>query len=258
MTATHIREGFHTITPYLVVRGAARLIEFLQQAYDGEELFRMPKPDGTLMHAEVRVGDSMIELGDATEQHQPMPAALHLYVPDADVTYKRAVEADAVPLYQPMDMPYGDREGGVRDPAGNQWYVATHQRTESYIMPGLRNVTPYLHPEGAGRVLEFLKQAFGAEESLCERNPDGTIMHAKIRIGDSIVEMGEAHGSIAVPMPATFHLYVEDADAVYRRALEAGATSLREPRVEEYGERRAGVRDPAGNAWYVATHLGRK
>ncbi len=196
-----------------MVRGAARLIEFLKQAYDGEELFRMPKPDGTLMHAEVRVGDSMIELADATE-----------------------------------DRSYGDREGGVRDPAGNQWYVATHQGAESYIMPGLCSVTPYLHPEGAGRLLDFLKQAFGAEERLCERNPDGTIMHAKIRIGDSIVEMAEAHGSIAVPMPATFHLYVEDADAVYRRALEAGATSLREPRVEEYGERMAGVRDPAGNA----------
>jgi uncharacterized glyoxalase superfamily protein PhnB len=256
-TATYIREGYHTLTPYLVVQGAPRLIDFLKDAFDGVEQFRMARPDGSLMHAEVRVGDSMVELADANEQSPPTPTALHLYVPDSDDVFHQALSVGATPIYEPMDMPYGDREGGVTDPVGNHWYIATH-KGGSHVMPGLRSVTPYLHPFGADRVLEFLKNAFGATEDQLERAPNGTIRHARIQLGDSILEMGEAHGNIAVPMPATFHYYVEDVDKVYERALVAGGVSLRPPQVEAYGERMAGVRDPAGNCWYIATHLGRQ
>jgi uncharacterized glyoxalase superfamily protein PhnB len=255
MTATHIPKGFRSVTPYLVVRGVARLIEFLSEAFDGEEVARFPRPDGSIMHAAVRVGDSMIEMGEPTPEHADSPAALHLYVPDADAAYRRALEAGGVMLYAPTDQPYGDREAGVRDPAGNQWYIATHQAGESYIMPGLGSVTVCLHPVGADKLVDFLKRAFDAEEQLCERSPEGTIVHATIRIGDAMVEMGEAHGEIARPMATHLHLFVADADAVYRRALEAGGISLREPGNEPYGQRVAAVRDPAGNSWYIATPL---
>ncbi|HEY0512680.1 MAG TPA: VOC family protein [Thermoanaerobaculia bacterium] len=120
-----IPEGFHTVTPYLIVEGAARLIEFLRQAFGAEEIYRSPKPDGTLGHCQVRIGDSMVELADGGEQWKPMPAALHLYVPDTDATFARAIQAGATQLFPPADTFYGDRSGGVVDPAGNQWYIAT-------------------------------------------------------------------------------------------------------------------------------------
>ena len=118
---------------------------------------------------------------------------------------------------------------------------------------GFHTVTPYLMVQGAERLLEFLKQAFGAEVRDCTRRPDGAIMHSDIRIGDSVLELSEANENWK-PMNCAIHLYVEDADATYRRALEAGATSLYEPDVKHYGDREAGVKDPSGNFWFIATH----
>lgn len=257
-TATEIREGLHTVTPYLVVPGVPRLIDFLKAAFGAEEKFRMARPDGSIMHAEVLVGDSMIEMGEpepAAVMTAAMPTALHYYVPDSDAVYARALEAGATSLYAPVDQFYGDREAGVEDPSGNAWYIATHKGA-SYVMPGgLRSVTPYLHPVGADRVLDFLKSALDAEEVICECDPQGVMRHAKIRIGDSIVEMSEAHGELAKPRPTSFHVYVDDADASYRRALDAGATTVCEPRDQFYGERMAGVADAAGNHWYLSTPL---
>lgn len=247
------RKGFHTLTPYLVVRGAAQLLDFLRQAMGAEEVFRAPRPDGSIQHAEVRIGDSMVELGDATAQFPPRPSAIHLYVEDADIVYQRALQAGASSLYKPTDQEYGDREAGVKDLSGNHWYIGTHKGA-THIPEGLRSVTPSLHPHGAAQMLVFMKEAFGAEETLRAESPEGTIVHAKVRIGDSVLELGEAHGQFQ-PMPCTIHLYVEDADAVYERALRAGGTSVFEPRDEPYGDRVGGVMDPFGHTWFMATHI---
>ena len=248
-----IREGFHTITPYLIGPGAAELIEFLKQAFGAIEVFRAKRPDGAIMHAEVRINDSMIEMGDATAQYPPVPAAIHLYVEDVDAVYSRALQAGATSMQEPVDQPYGDREAGVKDSSGNHWYIATH-RGARHVPEGLRSVTPYLHPRGAAQLIDFLKKAFGAEEAFRAESPEDTIVHAKVKIGDSILEMGEAHGEYQ-PMPCVLHLYVNDTDALYARALRAGATSLLEPRDEPYGDRCAGVKDPFGNQWFIATHI---
>lgn len=130
-TVKPIPEGFHSITPYLIVQGAERLIEFLQQAFGAELIYTSKKPDGTIGHSEMRIGDSMIELADGNEQWKPMTAAIHLYVPDTDATYRRAIEAGATSLYEPADMFYGERSGGVADPSGNHWYIATRQENLS-------------------------------------------------------------------------------------------------------------------------------
>ncbi len=244
-----IREGFRTVTPYMHPPGAARFIDFLKQAFDATEVFRYANEAGAIMHAEVRVGDSLLEMGDA----DPMPMALHLYVPDVDRVYERALAAGAESLHPLTDQPYGDREGSVKDPFGNHWYIATHQGG-SHVPEGLHSVTPFLHPHGASQLIEFLKQAFGAEELARHASPDGVIQHAMVRFGDSIIEMGEAHDQWQ-PMPAVLHLYVEDIDALYQRAMAAGATSLGEPEDKPYGDRSAGVRDPFGNIWYIATHI---
>jgi PhnB protein len=123
------------------------------------------------------------------------------------------------------------------------------------IPDGFHSVTPYLVVPGVARLMAFLKQAFGAEETHpVMKRPDGTIMHAEMRVGDSILMMGEPMGKYA-PMPSSYYLYVPDTDAVYQRALEAGATSEMAPATQFYGDRNAGVKDPCGNLWWIATHL---
>ncbi len=254
-SAVPLREGFHSLTTYIVVPGAAQFIEFMKQVFGAEEKLRVPTPDGSrVMHAEVKIGESMIELSDGNEQYPPRPASIHLYLPDTDGAYQRALAAGATSLHPVEEMPYGERSGSIRDPFGNHWYIATHHGP-SHIPEGLRSVNSYLHPAGAGKLLDFLKQAFGAEEvEVYREEAGGSIKHAKIRLGDTILEMSEAHGQFG-PMPTGLHYYVRDVDAVYERALKAGAASISAPADQPYGERGAGVSDPAGNSWFLATPL---
>jgi PhnB protein len=117
--------GYATVTPYLCVADAAKLIEFLKQAFDAQLIFKMDGPGGKIMHAEMTLGDSRIMLG------QPAPgqethAMIHLYLPDADGFYARAIAAGATSVREPADQFYGDRSAGVRDQFGNQWFIATH------------------------------------------------------------------------------------------------------------------------------------
>lgn len=126
MATDPIPAGYHTVTPYLIVEGAARIIDFAKRAFNAELSFRMDQPDGSIGHAEIKIGDSKVMLADAGEQWSPMPAMLHLYVDDCDAVYKRALEAGATSLREPRDEFYGDRSAGVRDAAGNSWWIATH------------------------------------------------------------------------------------------------------------------------------------
>ncbi len=126
MAVKPIPEGFHTVTPYLIVENPDEVISFLREAFGAEELFRMSGPDGGVWHAEVQLGDSRLMLGGASEQWPAMPAVLYVYVEDVDATYRRALAAGATSVMEPADQFYGDRHGGVRDLAGNQWWIATH------------------------------------------------------------------------------------------------------------------------------------
>jgi PhnB protein len=257
-TTLPLREGFHSLTPYMIVRGAAQFIEFVKAAFGAEEKLRVPAQEGgRIMHAELKLGDSMIELSDGSEQYPPRPAAIHVYVPDTDGAYRRALDAGATSLHAVEEMSYGERSGSVKDPFGNYWYIATHHGA-SHIPAGLRAINSYLHPVGADRLIDFLKQAFGAEEvEVYRAQAGGPITHAKIRLGDTILEMGEAHGPYG-SMPTGLHFYVPDVDAMYHRALQAGATPISAPADQPYGERGAGVRDPAGNSWFLAMPLDRE
>jgi uncharacterized glyoxalase superfamily protein PhnB len=126
MAVNPIPEGYHCVTPYLVVREVPKLLDFLKQAFDAQEIMRMPRPDGTIMHAEVRIGDSAIMMGEAMGEHKPMPGSIYLYVNDTDATYKRALQAGATSQMEPADQFYGDRHASVIDPVGNRWFIATH------------------------------------------------------------------------------------------------------------------------------------
>jgi PhnB protein len=249
----HIPAGFRSITPYVIVRGADAFIAFVRQVFGAEELFRMAEPDGRIGHAEVRIGDSMLELSDGGEAWPPRPVAIHIYVPDADAAYARAMEAGARSLVAPTDMPYGDREADVTDPFGNNWYIGTHKEGGP-VPQGLGTLTPTLHVKGTDRLIDFIKRAFGAEELDRTLSPDGEVLHAQLKLGDSVLELGEARGFVQ-PMPCLIHYYVEDVDRVYASALAAGATSLGAPSNRPYGDRAAEVADPFGNHWFIASHV---
>jgi uncharacterized glyoxalase superfamily protein PhnB len=114
------------VSPYLVVKDAARVIDFLKRVLGATERYRLATPDGKVMHAEVEVVDSVVMVAEATESHPPMPAMLSVYVEDVDATYAKALAAGATPVRPVADQFYGDRSGGVKDHAGNQWWFATH------------------------------------------------------------------------------------------------------------------------------------
>lgn len=118
--------GYHTVTPFVIAKGASRFIDFMIDAYGGADLGRVPNEDGTIGHAEVRIGDSVVMTFDAKPGWPDTPAFLRLYVADADATYSRAIEAGATSVTEPGDMPWGDRACRVRDPLGNLWWIMTH------------------------------------------------------------------------------------------------------------------------------------
>lgn len=132
-----VPEGYHTVTPYLTVRDAAQAIDFYKRVFGATEIMRMPGPDGkSLVHAELRIGDSVVMLSDEmpgmSTCHAPTSlggttVALFLYVPNVDATFKRAVGAGCKVLRPLADMFWGDRYGQVEDPFGNQWALATHK-----------------------------------------------------------------------------------------------------------------------------------
>lgn len=248
LVTTPIREGFTTLTPYVMVREAG-LVDFLARVFGAEETFSARGSAGG-MHREVRVGNSMIMIGEQGVQEIPIrTAAFHVYVDDVDTTFERALAAGAESLGVPEDRPYGERAGFVKDQFGNHWYIATHLG-ESPVPEGLRTVTPFVHAPGTARYIEFLKQAFGAIEE-GRHEAEGRVRHARLRIGDAAIELGEAEGG-AEPMPGAFYLYVGDADMLYQQALAAGAKSLWPPADQPYGDRVGGVEDSIGNQWFIA------
>src|SRR3981081_241813 len=128
MTAKPVPDGYHSVTPYLTVRDAPKVIEFLQQAFGAKiSLEPVKRPDGSIMHAQVTIGDSPVMIGEESEMAKATLSSLYLYVPDVDSVYQRAVKAGGTTIMEPTDMFYGDRSGGVKDPSGNSWHIATHK-----------------------------------------------------------------------------------------------------------------------------------
>lgn len=250
----YLRKGFHTLTPYLLASNASELIDFFKEAFGAEELFRVPGgPEQSIMHAELRLGDSILELSDATPEF-PHRRAMHiLQVNDVDASYKRALAAGASSLREPVEQSYGDREAGVTDTSGNHWYL-TERRATGHSTPDTRTITPGFSAHNAAGFVDFMKQAFGAQEAFMHKSPEGEVIHGRIRIGDSILAVGEIHGNFPL-MPFHLHIYVPDTDATYARALAAGATSKRAPKDEPYGDRTATIEDTYGNLWSIATHV---
>jgi PhnB protein len=141
-----VPDGYHTLTPYLVVDGAERIVQFMKNAFGAQFVFEpMMRPDGKIMHAELKIGDSVVMISDASERAKATSAMLHVYVPNVDAVYQMALKAGGTSVMEPADMFYGDRSGGVTDPAGNHWHIGTH----------VEDVSP---AELKKRATEFMKQ----------------------------------------------------------------------------------------------------
>jgi len=212
--STSTAVGFRTVTPFIIHAQAPEMIDFIQKTFEAEELKR-------------KTGD-------------------------CDAAYRRALDAGAVTLMgesgRPADRPYGERSAYVQDAFGNYWYIAT--RLGPSAAPDRGSVLPYLHPADARKQIDFLQRAFGAEEMMVAE-AGGRILHAAVRIGDAVVELGEPEDRAGIPTNGMF-LFVEDVDTVYARALAMGATSYRPPEDQPYGMRSAIVKDPAGYLWWPA------
>ena len=255
-----LHEGFRTVTPYVVVSDVHEEIDFIKKVFGAKgKVYGLGSAGG--FHSEYRIGDSMLMIGGggkgANWKGTPVPAALHVYVENVDGVYQTAMQAGAISLMPPRDMDYGERGAAIEDAAGNHWYVATATGPD-FIPEGVPNLMPYFNPVGARSMIEFLKDAFGATEIAVHQSPDGIVHHAKIMIGNSIVEMGEAHDQWQ-PRPMHFMLYVDDADTWYERAMKArGATSIGAPANQPYGGRTGSVKDPFGNTWYLNSQEAKK
>ena len=138
MAVKAIPEGYHSLTPYLVCKDAAKAIDFYTRAFGAQELMRMPGPHGRIMHAEVKIGDSMLMLSDENPDRGAVAptgsgrsSSLMFYTADVDAVFKRAIDLGATSVETPTDMFWGDRMGNLKDPFGHQWAIATHKEDVS-------------------------------------------------------------------------------------------------------------------------------
>jgi uncharacterized glyoxalase superfamily protein PhnB len=118
-------DGYTSVAPYLIVSGAAKTIAFLERAFDAVEIRRFPGPHGSIMHAEMRLDDTVVMLADGVEDWPPVASHVHVYVPDVDAAYRRALEAGATSVQKPIKKDDPDKRGGVMDPGGTTWWIST-------------------------------------------------------------------------------------------------------------------------------------
>ena len=133
MAVKPVPEGYHSVTPYLVVKGANALVDFVTRAFGAKEVQLMKMPDGLIAHGDVVIGDSHVMLGEATGPWPAQPCSIYLYLADCDATYKQSLAAGGTSVQEPKTQFYGDRHGAVKDPCGNTWWIATH--VEDVSMP---------------------------------------------------------------------------------------------------------------------------
>jgi uncharacterized glyoxalase superfamily protein PhnB len=240
MITTESRVAAPTLTPLVTTVDVDRLIAFAKDTFGAQEIRRNVTGGGTV-RCVVRLGDSLLIVASAPPAAHETVAALHVYVPDVDAIYWRALDAGAMSMYAPQDKPYGARDATVKDSTGNLWFIATRR-------PGveppvrMRTVTPWLIARNALSLIDFLKHAFSATEVGIHTSPEGRLLHGALLIGDSMIEFGEADG---VP-PAAFYVFVADPNALYEQALRAGAKSVSHGATQVEGHRSEGVEDPWG------------
>lgn len=305
-----IPEGFHTLTPSLVVDDVAAAVTWYTTTLGAEHLYTMDGPDGKAMHAEIKVGDSIVMLSPEDPEHdQKSPktlkatnGSLHVYVADVDATFKAAVAAGATSMMAVEDMWWGDRFGEVKDPFGHLWSLGTRKeevpadvmktRAEAAVAAmktgkkytweraapatnfkpeGYFTVTPSIVVKGGPEVLDFYKAALDAVVVTSTLAPDGSLLHAELKIGDSMMMMSSEMPPQKGPMaemaayakapvtlggaPVQLMVYVPDVDASVTKAIAGGAAMVMEVDDMFWGDRYALATDPSGTPFGIATHI---
>lgn len=125
MSAAHKPQGYTAVAPYLIVNGASGTIDFLKRVFGATELRRFPDPSGRVVHAEVRIDDTVLMIADDAPAWPPVPSHVHVYVSDVDATYRRALDAGATSVQEPVKKEDEDKRGGVKDAGGTTWWIAT-------------------------------------------------------------------------------------------------------------------------------------
>jgi PhnB protein len=254
------RPGFTAVTSYLMAPDIEPVIAFAKQVFGAEETFRTVGGGGGI-HCELRIGDSQLMLGGGSGVSNPVIAprlvGLHVYVDDVDAVYQRALDAGGQSLGAPEDRPYGERAGFVKDAAGNQWYIATPLGS-TQGREAAPTLTPHVYVQhvpgkSAAEFIDFLQSALGAQLEF-RHDAEGLVAHAVVRLQGAAIAIGEGREP-GFAAPAAFYLYVDDCDALYARAVGAGATALHAPADQTYGDRMGSVADPWGNEWFIGTHL---
>jgi PhnB protein len=280
--------------PHLVVAGASEAIAAYAELFGAEEIYRAPGPGGIVLHAMIRIGDSIITLSDEQPQARSFapgkfggsPVNLHVYVDDADAAFARALSAGATELAPVRYQFWGNRHGSFTGPFGHTWWVATRvadvpgeeiaqlaaralagetieepASAERLPVPdGWSTVTTSLVVSDVGAAARFYAEAFGATTRSQTPAPDGEPFHAEIQIRDQILMLSRAPSNRSSPTqlggtPVQLTYYVEDTDTAVAEALAAGAKLLIEPQDMFWGDRWAELEDPFGHVWSLATHV---
>jgi uncharacterized glyoxalase superfamily protein PhnB len=259
ITPRGARRGFTAVTPYLMAPDIEPVITFAKQTFDAEETLRMSGGGGGI-HCELRIGNSMLMCGGGAGTYNPViptrVTGLHVYVDDVDAGYARALGAGAQSLDEPADQPFGERSAFVKDAVGNQWYLSKRLGADAPAPD--RTVTPHLYVQnqpdrGASAFLDFLQAAFGARVDFRQDSPEGLVAYAVVGLQGGALAIGEGRDP-GFPAPAAFYLYVDDCDALYARAVAAGAKGTHAPADQTFGDRMGTIEDPWGNEWFIATH----
>ncbi len=307
-----IPDGFFTLTPQITVKGVDAAVDFYVKAFAASKTLTMPGPDGKTMHAEIKIGDSIVMIDEEMEgSKSPVtlggsPAMLMLQVASADTTFNAATAAGATIEMPIADQFWGDRYGTIVDPFGHRWSVSSNievltseqieQRAALMYGPadkkgkkpakaskkapaepawkkiagtpatqpvpaGYHTVTLALTVKDGAAVIDFYKAAFGASELDRMAAPDGKVLHAELKIGDSRIvlgdefpEMGAKSATTLGGSPVVVHHYTTDADAAFTRATTAGGKTVMPVADMFWGDRYGAIVDPAGFQWGLATH----
>lgn len=274
------RPGFHTVTPYLIVRELQPMIDFLTEAFGATLHFQTTGAAGGT-HTEMRIGDSMIMLsgGENGETMEPQPTMLFLYLENVDATYHAALAAGATSIMEPTDGAFGEPRGaGVSDASGNQWFFATWAKRPDAPPPAPADpvpidTIPMLSYMDGPAAMDWLAAAFGFTEITRWLNDDGTLSHGEMTIGSGRIMLATPTADYQSPSAHREHcataakwaetpwvingvlVYVDDIDAHYAQAKAAGATLL--SNIEEgFPGRRYRAEDIEGQRWMFMERAG--
>ena len=253
-TITTVPTGYSSVSPWLITRDTNALFEFLTAAFGAEEIDRVVGADGSIGHAEARIGDSVVLAFDSRPHWPATPSYLRLYTHDADAAFHAALAAGATTVSVPDNSAWGDRGACIQDPLGNIWWIMSHMEDVSegvsHIPAGYRSVQPWIITSSTPELIDFITAAFAAQEAFRVPLDDASIDHAEARIGDSNILAFDSRPGWP-PTPAFLRVYVDDGDATFAAALAAGATPVTDMTEMFWGEEVGRVRDPLGNLWWI-------